>query len=83
MSDYYSHRDQARPGHRAGYPDYADTGTGGTWLWVAIVLVAIVALIGAGLAGSGGSETSPGGAALETAPAVAPETAEPAPVATD
>ena len=72
MSDYYSHRDQARPGHRAGYPDYADTGTGGTWLWVAIVLVAIVALIGAGLAG-GGSETSPEGAGLEAAPAVAPD----------
>lgn len=82
MSDYYSHRDQARPGHRPGYTDYADTGTGGAWLWIGIVLVAIVALIGAMFAG-GGTETSPDGAAIETAPAVAPDTTAPAPVATD
>lgn len=73
MSDYYSHRDQARPGHRAGYPDYADTGGSGTWIWVAIVLVAIVALIGVGLAGSGGEPTG-AGAAIEAAPTAMPDT---------
>ncbi|MBT8416275.1 MAG: hypothetical protein KJO42_02455 [Silicimonas sp.] len=79
MSDYYSHRDQARPGHRSGYPDYAETGTGGTWLWVAIVLVALVALIGAGLAGGGGENTTQDGAvAIEAAPAVPDATATPA-----
>ena len=76
MSDYYSHRDPTRPGHKPGYPDYADTGSGGTWLWVGIVLVAIVALIGAGLAGGGG-ETTEGGAAVEAVPAT-PETTAPA-----
>lgn len=69
MSDYYSHRDQARPGHRAGYPDYANTGAVGTWVWVAILLVAIVALVGLGVA-TGGGETSPEGAAIEAAPAL-------------
>lgn len=73
MSDYYSQRDQAPPGHRTGYPDYADTRTGGAWLWVAIVLVALVALIGAGLAG-GGSETSQDGAAIDAAPTAPPDT---------
>jgi hypothetical protein len=76
MSDYYTHRDRDRPGHKPAYPDYADTGTGGTWLWVAIVGLAIVALIGAGLAGGGG-ETNPEGAAVEAVPA-APEATAPA-----
>ncbi|WP_413719741.1 hypothetical protein [Silicimonas sp. MF1-12-2] len=80
MSDYYSHRDQARPGHRAGYPDYAGTGTGGAWLWVVIVLVAIVALIGVGLAGGGG-DTSQESAGIEAAPALPDTSATPVPPA--
>ena len=69
MSDYYSHRDQARPGHRAGYPDYADTGGTGTWIWVPILLVAIVALVGLGVA-TGGGDTPSESAAIEAAPAL-------------
>ena len=77
MSDYYTQRDQDRPGHRAGYPDYAKTGSVGTWVWVAVLLVAIVALVGLGVA-TGGDEPSEEGAAIEVAPTlpdtpVAPE----------
>jgi hypothetical protein len=80
MSDYYSHRDQARPGHRAGYPDYAATGSRGAWLWVAIVLVAIVALLGIGLAGGGG-DTSQESVGIEAAPALPDTSAAPVPPA--
>lgn len=69
MSDYYSHRDNPRPGHKAGYPDYADSGPGGTWLWVAIVVLAIAALFGAAVLGSD-PETSTEGTAVEAVPEV-------------
>lgn len=77
MSDYYSHRDRVRPGHRDGYTDYAAQGTGATWIWVAIVLVAFVALIGAGLSGGGGEGVSEG-AAIEAVPAAPEATPTPA-----
>ncbi len=54
MSDYYSPRDPARTSQKAGYPDYSYAGSTSTWLWVGIVLVAIVALIALGV--SGGSD---------------------------
>lgn len=76
MSDYYSHRDQARQEHRHGYPDYATEGSGGTWLWAAIALVALVALIGAGMSGGGGN-TPAEGAVIEAAPAPADPAATP------
>ena len=72
MSDYYSHRDHSQTGRKQGYTDYADTGSGSKWLWVGIILVAIVALFGVGLSGAGT-------AVDEASPAVQPATTEAAP----
>lgn len=80
MSDYFPHRDPARPGHRPGYPDYADTGSAGTWVWVAVVLVALFALLVVAFSGGGSTpaDTTADGAAIEAAPATTPEATAPA-----
>lgn len=77
MSDYYSHKDR----HRTGTPDYYDNvGSGGaTWLWVGILLFALVALLAAVFSGGGtGDGTETGPAAIE-----APPPADGAPVVID
>lgn len=83
MSDYYSHRDRAQPGHKPGYTDYAGGKPGGAWLWGGIVLVAVVALIGLGL--SGGGTPSDGSATVaapdEPAPPAAAEPSDAVPAA--
>ena len=74
MSDYYSHRDHAQTGHKPGYADYADTGSGTKWIWAGIILVALIALFGIGLSGGGTTID-------DAAPAAAPATTETAPAA--
>ncbi len=68
MSDYYFQHEPAKPGHRAGYPDYAQTRSGASWVWVAIVLVAFAALLGLGVSGAGDQPTPPAAATGEALP---------------
>ena len=51
MADYYSHNDPRRKGSDP-YLDY-DTGSGAKWIWAAIALVAVIALLTLGSTGGG------------------------------
>ena len=80
MADYYSHNDPKRKTNDQ-YLDY-DTGSNAKWIWAAIVLVAVVALIAIG--SSGGNVATDGtpavvdGQATEMAPATPPAADAPA-----
>lgn len=78
MADYYSQHDPRRGAGRSDL-DY-ETGSAGRWIWAALILVAVVALIALGSIGAGDSDNAgnvpaanPDSAAGET---VAPVPAE-------
>lgn len=75
MADYYSHKDPRKKGTDP-YHDY-DAGSGATWIWALVVLVAVVALIALGSSGGGGDVTAPAANGEVTAPAATGETAAP------
>lgn len=81
MADYYSHNDPRRKTSDQ-YLDY-DTGSNAKWIWAAIVLVAVVALIAIGSSGGGnvatdGAPAAVGDTATEMAPATPPAADAPA-----